>query len=112
MRLGEDLSEAEMDKVLAEQGRVQDAIEAAGAWDLESRLEIAEHGFWPSECGKSSRAPSFKPRSARSRSLPRSVSPLFQSTQRALRTSSPKETRHSTSRRRKAGIVSAPSDGC
>ena len=40
-RLGEDLPEAEMDKVLAEQGRVQDAIEAAGAWDLEHSLEIA-----------------------------------------------------------------------
>jgi sulfate-transporting ATPase len=41
MRLGEDLSEAEMDKVLAEQGRVQDAIEAASAWDLDRDVEIA-----------------------------------------------------------------------
>jgi len=40
-KLGEELPESEMDKVLAEQGRVQDRIEAAGAWDLESELEIA-----------------------------------------------------------------------
>jgi ATP-binding cassette ChvD family protein len=30
-----------MGKVLAEQGRVQDAIEAAGAWELDRKLEIA-----------------------------------------------------------------------
>jgi ATP-binding cassette ChvD family protein len=30
-----------MDKVLAEQGRVQDQIEAADAWDLDRRLEVA-----------------------------------------------------------------------
>jgi ATP-binding cassette ChvD family protein len=41
MKLGEDLSEAEMDKVIAEQGRVQDQIEAAGAWDLDQRVEMA-----------------------------------------------------------------------
>jgi ATP-binding cassette ChvD family protein len=41
MRLGEDLPEAEMDKVIAEQGRVQDQIEAAGAWDLDQRVEMA-----------------------------------------------------------------------
>jgi ATP-binding cassette ChvD family protein len=40
-KLGEDLSEAEMDKVLAEQARVQDQIEAVGAWDLDRTLEIA-----------------------------------------------------------------------
>jgi ATP-binding cassette ChvD family protein len=40
-RFGEDLSPEEMDKVLAEQARVQDAIEAAGAWDLDSKLEHA-----------------------------------------------------------------------
>src|SRR5439155_15542358 len=32
MRLGESLSDAEMEKTLAEQGRVQDAIDAANAW--------------------------------------------------------------------------------
>ena len=41
MKLGEDLSPEAMDKVMAEQGRLQDAIEAAKAWDLDSTLEIA-----------------------------------------------------------------------
>jgi len=40
-RLGEELSADEMNKVLAEQGRVQDAIEAAGGWELDNALEIA-----------------------------------------------------------------------
>ena len=38
---GEDQSADEMDKVLAEQGRVQDQIEATNGWDLDSRLELA-----------------------------------------------------------------------
>src|SRR5437867_3472911 len=41
MKLGEDLPEAEMDKVMAEQGRVQDQIEAAGAWELDRTVEVA-----------------------------------------------------------------------
>jgi ATP-binding cassette ChvD family protein len=40
-RLGEPLEADEMDKVLAEQGRVQDAIEAANGWDLDRTVEIA-----------------------------------------------------------------------
>jgi ATP-binding cassette ChvD family protein len=40
-KLGEDLSPDEMDKVLEEQATIQDRIEAAGAWDLDSRLELA-----------------------------------------------------------------------
>jgi sulfate-transporting ATPase len=40
-KLGEDLSAEEMDKVLDEQSRIQDRIEAANAWDLDSRLELA-----------------------------------------------------------------------
>ncbi len=40
-RFGEDLSPAEMDKVLEEQGKVQDRIEAIGGWDLDSRVELA-----------------------------------------------------------------------
>jgi energy-dependent translational throttle protein EttA len=40
-RFSEDLSPEEMDKVLEEQGRVQDRIEAANGWDLDSRLELA-----------------------------------------------------------------------
>ncbi|MBI3401934.1 MAG: energy-dependent translational throttle protein EttA [Acidobacteria bacterium] len=40
-KLGEALSADEMDKVLEEQGKLQDRIEAANAWDLDSRLELA-----------------------------------------------------------------------
>src|SRR6266700_223465 len=40
-KLGEDLSPDEMEKVLDEQGKLQDKIEAANAWDLDSRLELA-----------------------------------------------------------------------
>ena len=40
-KLGEDLSPDEMDKVLEEQGRLQDQIDAVGAWELDSKLELA-----------------------------------------------------------------------
>ena len=40
-KFGEDLSPEEMDKVLEEQGKVQDRIEAAQGWDLDSRVELA-----------------------------------------------------------------------
>ena len=40
-KLGEELSPEEMDKVLEEQARIQDKIDAANAWDLDSRLELA-----------------------------------------------------------------------
>jgi ATP-binding cassette ChvD family protein len=40
-KLGEDLSPEEMDKVLDEQSGIQDKIDAANAWDLDSRLELA-----------------------------------------------------------------------
>jgi len=40
-KLGDDLSPDEMEKVLDEQARVQDRIDAANAWDLDSRLELA-----------------------------------------------------------------------
>src|SRR5258707_10374339 len=40
-RFGDDLSPEEMDKLLAEQSRVQDAIDAANAWELDRTLEIA-----------------------------------------------------------------------
>src|SRR5512138_1420962 len=39
-KLGEDLSPEQMDKVIEEQAKVQDKIEAANAWDLDSRLEL------------------------------------------------------------------------
>jgi ATP-binding cassette ChvD family protein len=41
LKLGEDMSPAEMDKLLEEQGKLQDAIEAANGWDLDRTLEIA-----------------------------------------------------------------------
>ena len=41
MKLGEDLSPEEMDKLLDEQSKLQDRIDAANAWDLDSRLELA-----------------------------------------------------------------------
>ena len=40
-KLGEDLSPDEMEKVLDEQSRIQDKIDASNAWDLDSRLELA-----------------------------------------------------------------------
>src|SRR5213080_2848227 len=40
-KLGEDLSPEEMDKVLEEQSRIQDRIDASNAWDLDSQLEHA-----------------------------------------------------------------------
>jgi ATP-binding cassette ChvD family protein len=41
MTLGEDLSPEAMDKVLEEQGRLQDRIDAVNAWDIDSQLELA-----------------------------------------------------------------------
>ncbi len=40
-KFGEDMSSDEMDKLLAEQSRVQDAIDHANAWELDRTLEIA-----------------------------------------------------------------------
>ena len=40
-RLGGDLSPADMEKVLDEQSTVKDRIDAANAWDLDSRLGLA-----------------------------------------------------------------------
>ncbi len=40
-KLAEELSEAESEKVMAEYQRVQDAIEASNAWELDRQLEIA-----------------------------------------------------------------------
>ncbi|MGE5813009.1 MAG: energy-dependent translational throttle protein EttA [Acidobacteriota bacterium] len=41
IKLGEDIPSAEMDQLLDEQARLQDRIDAANAWDLDSRLEHA-----------------------------------------------------------------------
>jgi ATP-binding cassette ChvD family protein len=40
-KFAQDLSPEDMDKVLAEQAQVQDKIDAAGAWELDSKLELA-----------------------------------------------------------------------
>jgi len=41
MKLGEVTSDAEMNKLLEEQGKLQDKIEAGNGWDLDRQLEIA-----------------------------------------------------------------------
>jgi sulfate-transporting ATPase len=41
MKLGEQLSPEEMDRVLGEQAELQDAIEACNAWEIDRQLEIA-----------------------------------------------------------------------
>src|SRR4029450_3256491 len=40
-KLGEDLSPGGVERVMDEQSRIQDRIEAANAWDLDSRLDLA-----------------------------------------------------------------------
>ena len=40
-KLGEDLSPDEMDRVLDEQSKIQDRIDACNAWELDSQLELA-----------------------------------------------------------------------
>ncbi|MEN8218836.1 MAG: energy-dependent translational throttle protein EttA [Pseudomonadota bacterium] len=41
LKFSEPMSDDEMDALLAEQGKLQDAIDAADAWDLDRKLEIA-----------------------------------------------------------------------
>ncbi len=41
MKLGEDMSPEAMDRLLEEQGRLQDRIDAVNAWDIDSQLELA-----------------------------------------------------------------------
>jgi ATP-binding cassette ChvD family protein len=41
MKLGEDMSPEAMDKLLEEQGRLQDRIDVVNAWDIDSQLELA-----------------------------------------------------------------------
>ena len=41
MRFAEPLDDDEMNALLEEQGKLQDAIDAAGAWEVERKLEIA-----------------------------------------------------------------------
>jgi sulfate-transporting ATPase len=41
MKLGEEMTPEQMDKVLEEQGRLQDRIDATNAWEIDSQLELA-----------------------------------------------------------------------
>ncbi len=41
MKLGEDMSPEEMDRVIDQQGKVQNEIDARNAWELDRQLEIA-----------------------------------------------------------------------
>ena len=41
MKFGEPMSDEEMNKLIEQQGKWQEKIDAAGAWDLERKLEIA-----------------------------------------------------------------------
>src|SRR4029077_10440493 len=41
MKLGEDMSPAKMEKLLEEQGRLQDQIEAVNAWELDHTVDMA-----------------------------------------------------------------------
>jgi len=41
MKLGEEMTSEAMEKVLDEQGRLQDRIDAVNAWELDSQLELA-----------------------------------------------------------------------
>ncbi|MDF2868054.1 MAG: transporter ATP-binding protein, partial [Gammaproteobacteria bacterium] len=41
LRFAEPMSDEEMDKLIQEQGEIQDKIDAAGAWELDRTLEIA-----------------------------------------------------------------------
>jgi energy-dependent translational throttle protein EttA len=41
MQLGEEMTPEQMEKLLDEQSRLQDRIEAANAWDLDARLDMA-----------------------------------------------------------------------
>ena len=41
MRFGEELNEDEMNALLEEQGKLQDAIDSCGGWELDRKLDIA-----------------------------------------------------------------------
>ncbi len=41
MKLGDEMTPEQMDKLLEEQGRLQDRIDAVNAWEIDSQLEIA-----------------------------------------------------------------------
>jgi len=56
MKFAEPMSDDEMNKLLEEQAKLQDAIEAAGGWDLDRKLEVAADALrlppWDAEVTK------------------------------------------------------------
>ena len=56
MQFAEPMTDDEMTALLEEQGKLQDAIDAAGAWELERKLEIAADALrlppWDADVGK------------------------------------------------------------
>ena len=56
MQFAEPMSDDEMNALLEEQGKLQDAIDAAGAWELERKLEIASDALrlppWEADVSK------------------------------------------------------------
>lgn len=56
MKFGEPMSEEAMNKLIEAQGKLQEKIDAAGAWDLERKLEIAADALrlppWDSDVTK------------------------------------------------------------
>ncbi len=56
MKFAEPMSDDEMNALLEEQGKLQDAIETAGAWELDRKLEIAADALrlppWDADVGK------------------------------------------------------------
>ena len=59
-QFAEPMSDEQMNKLLEEQAQLQDAIDAAGGWELERKLEIAADALrlppWEASIGTSSRA--------------------------------------------------------
>ncbi len=56
MKFAEPMSDDEMNALMAEQAHLQDAIDAAGAWDLDRKLEIAANALrlppWDTDVSK------------------------------------------------------------
>ena len=56
MKFAEPMDDEEMNALLEEQGKLQDAIEAAGAWDLDRKLDVAADALrlppWDADVGK------------------------------------------------------------
>src|SRR5246127_1495043 len=56
-RFGESLADEEMNALLERQAQLQDAIDAAGGWELQRKLEIAPDAMGPPPWARSIRTP-------------------------------------------------------